>query len=91
MLEQAKRMKDKPKYTSMGQYIHPPDSTPDSHLQIGPKNFPFEDRTEPPLHKNTKLGKPTIQALQYCTLYDRGTALFVKDVTNNYLFQSSKL
>lgn len=63
MLEQAKRMKDKPKYTSMGQYIHPPDSTPDSHLQIGPKNFPFEDRTEPPLHKNTKLGKPTIQAL----------------------------
>lgn len=56
-LGQAQRMKGKLKYIYKWQYIDLCDTTPDSHLQIGLKNFPFEEQIEQPLSTNYWAGK----------------------------------
>lgn len=55
------------------------------------KEFPLSrvDKAAP-LPKNTKVGKPSIQALQYFTLYDRRIAQILKGITNSYHFHNSR-
>lgn len=50
-------MEAKLKYASMCQYIDLWDTTLESHLQIGLKNFPFEERIEQPIPQKYQGGK----------------------------------